>query len=205
MTVPDRARLWLGSIALTISTALGADTGTALVPRKALADHDDGYVYRLPYADSVSYSVLQAYGSRLSHRGPEYYTVDFGMPEGTSVYSAREGSVVGVEDRFDQSCWQADCDRYANYIEIRHPDGTLGRYFHLQKDSVIVEPGQWVDRGEPIARSGDTGYSNVPHLHFGVYQSTRDGGEQSIAVQFAVRGGLIGNLRTGARYINRPE
>lgn len=188
-----------------ISPAVIADTGSALTVKQTLADHDDGYVYRLPYADSVSYSVLQAYGSRLSHRGPEYYTVDFGMPEGTPVFSAREGTVVGIEDRFDQSCWQAHCDQYANYVEIRHPDGTLGRYFHLQQGSVIVEPGQWVNRGKPIARSGDTGFSNVPHLHFGVYQLTRDGVEQSIAVQFAVRGGLVGDLRAGARYINRPE
>jgi murein DD-endopeptidase MepM/ murein hydrolase activator NlpD len=190
---------------LTISSAVIADNGSTFPAKEISSDHDDGYVYRLPYADAVSYSVLQAYGSRLSHRGPEFYTVDFGMPEGTLVYSAREGTVVGIEDRFDQSCWRTDCDQYANYVEIRHPDGTLGRYFHLQQGSVIVEPGQWVDRGEPIARSGDTGYSNIPHLHFGVYRSTRDGIEQSIAVQFAVRGGLIGNLRAGARYINRVE
>lgn len=205
MTAPNRARAWLGSIAWLISSAILADTGSVGSASEAQVDHDDGYIYRLPYADSVSYSVLQAYGSRLSHRGPEYYTVDFGMPEGTPVYSAREGTVVGIEDRFDQSCWQADCDQYANYVEIRHPDGTLGRYFHLQQGSVTVEPGQWINRGEPIARSGDTGFSNVPHLHFGVYQATRDGVEQSIAVQFAVRGGLIGDLRAGARYINRPE
>jgi murein DD-endopeptidase MepM/ murein hydrolase activator NlpD len=182
-----------------------AERGPALDANRVVVDHDDGYVYRLPYADAVSYSVLQAYGSRLSHRGVEHYTIDFGMPEGTPVYSAREGRIVRIEDRFDVSCWRADCDRYANFVEIRHPDGTLGKYFHLQQGSVIVEPGRWVARGELIARSGDTGYSNVPHLHFGVYQMVRDGAEQSIAVQFAVRGGLVGHLRTGARYTNSAE
>jgi murein DD-endopeptidase MepM/ murein hydrolase activator NlpD len=205
MTAPNRARAWLGPLAITISTVALADASPAGQANRAFADHDDGYIYRLPYADAVSFSVLQSYGSHLSHRGVEYYTVDFGMPEGTTVFSAREGTVLKVEDRFDQSCWQPGCDQYANYVEIRHPDGTLGRYFHLQQGSVIVEPGQWVDRGEPIARSGDTGYSNTPHLHFGVYESNLDGVEQSIAVQFAVRGGLVGNLRAGARYINRKD
>jgi len=205
MTAPSQIRVWLGSIIVAISSVALAERGPALDTHQVVADHDDGYVYRLPYADAVSYSVLQAYGSPLSHRGAEYYTVDFGMPEGTQVYSAREGRIVRTEDRFEASCWRADCDRYANFVEIRHPDGTLGKYFHLQQGSVTVKPGQWVGRGEPIARSGDTGYSNVPHLHFGVYHEVRDGAGQSIAVQFAVRGGLVGQLRTGARYTNSAE
>jgi murein DD-endopeptidase MepM/ murein hydrolase activator NlpD len=205
MTAPGKARAWLGSLSVAISSFALADDGAPLSTHFGNTDHDDGYVYRLPYADAVSYSVLQAYGSRLSHRGSEYYTIDFGMPEGTQVYSAREGRVERVEDRFDLSCWRAECDGFANFVEIRHPDGTIGKYFHLQQGSVVVEPGEWVDRGEPIARSGDTGYSNVPHLHFGVYREVRNGAEQSIAVQFAVRGGLVGRLRTGARYTNLAD
>ena len=59
-------------------------------------DHDDYYVYRLPYDDDVSYAVLQGYGSKLSHQGSEYFTVDFRMPEGTRIHAAREGTVVLV-------------------------------------------------------------------------------------------------------------
>lgn len=233
MTAPLRTLAWLGSLALTISTQAAAETAiaaaetasaareTAIAAREtavavaetAIAgnseasgtDHDDAYVYRLPYADTETWSVLQGYGSPLSHRGTEYYTIDFGMPEGTLVYSAREGRVERVEDRFDLSCWKADCGGFANFVEIRHADGTLGRYFHLQQDSVTVVPGQWVSRGKPIARSGDTGYSSAPHLHFGVYRTVRGGADQSIAVQFAVRGGFVGRLRTGARYTNRVD
>lgn len=205
MTAPELTRVWLGPLTVFIAFSAFADGGSDRDDAALPVDHDDGYVYRLPYADAVSFSVLQAYGSRLSHRGSEYYTIDFGMPEGTKVYSAREGRVVRSEDRFDVSCWRADCDRFANFIDIRHPDGTLGRYFHLQQGSVQVEVGQWVERGEPIARSGDTGYTNAPHLHFGVYRSVPGGIEQSIAVRFAVRGGLVGQLRAGARYTNRAN
>jgi murein DD-endopeptidase MepM/ murein hydrolase activator NlpD len=205
MTDPARMRVALASIAIAVLSLGVAETASSGSDVAFAPDHDDGYVYRLPYGDSVSYSVLQGYGSRLSHRGPEYYTVDFGMPEGTLVYSAREGTVVNIEDRFNLSCWLSDCGRYANFVEIEHPDGTIGKYFHLQQNSVLVEPGQWVGRGEPIARSGDTGYSTTPHLHFGVYRTSGDGEAQSIAVRFAVRGGMIGRPRTGARYTNAAD
>jgi murein DD-endopeptidase MepM/ murein hydrolase activator NlpD len=206
MTAPACARLGVGLIAFGLSLAAGADDSSpSATLRHSAADHDDSYLYRLPYGNEASFSVLQTFGSRLSHRGSEYYTIDFGMPEGTIVFSAREGTIVDIEDRFDRSCWAADCAGYANYIVIRHPDQTLGKYFHLQQDSIVVEPGQWVERGVPIARSGDTGYATSPHLHFGVYQPLEDGGDRSIAIQFAVRGGFVGRLRAGGRYTNRID
>lgn len=169
------------------------------------ADHDDSYVYRLPYGDRVSYPVLQGYGARLSHRGSEYFTVDFRMAEGTLVYSAREGIVMLVEDSFSESCWEEGCGRFANFVAVLHSDGTTGEYFHLQKDSALVEPGDRVGRGQPLARSGNTGYTTTPHLHFGVYRSNADGTTQSVAVRFLSREGLVSEPRSGARYQNaRP-
>jgi murein DD-endopeptidase MepM/ murein hydrolase activator NlpD len=191
---------------LTLFAALAqAEPMSAPLRVAAVFGHDDDYAYRLPYGDAVSFAILQAYGSRLSHRGAEYFTLDFGMPEGTEVYSAREGTVIATEDRFDISCWAANCDHYANFVEILHADGTVGKYFHLQQGSVRVRPGQRVGRGEAIARSGDTGYATVPHLHFGVYRVGGGGVAQSIAVRFAVRGGLVDRPRAGARYINATE
>jgi murein DD-endopeptidase MepM/ murein hydrolase activator NlpD len=172
-------------------------------------DHDDDYLYRLPYGDSVSYSVLQGYGSRLSHRGSEYFTVDFRMAEGTLVQAAREGQVVHVEDSYSESCWAEGCEMFANFIVVLHSDGTTGEYFHLQQGSAMVEPGQTVARGQPLARSGNTGYSTTPHLHFGVYRAAGDGTSQSIGVRFLTRGGLVTEPRAGARYLNaagrRPD
>lgn len=198
-------RLVLAAIIAVMAPPGIAETGPGERAGPGGTDHDDSYVYRLPYGDEVSYSVLQGYGSRLSHRGREYYTVDFGMPEGTLVFSAREGTVLATEDRHDVSCFRTGCGSFANYIEILHADGTIGKYFHLQQGSVFVETGQRVARGQPIARSGDTGYATVAHLHFGVYRPAGDGKAQSIAVRFAVRGGLVGRPRTGARYVNARD
>lgn len=169
------------------------------------ADHDDTYEYRLPYGDEQSYPVTQGYGARLSHRGAEQFTVDFGMPPGTEVYAAREGIVVLAEDSHESGCWSDECARLANFVVVLHADGTTGEYFHLQHASIEVRVGDRVRRGQLLARSGNTGYSTAPHLHFGVYRTDRDGGTQSVAVQFVTREGVIRGPRTGARYLNVAE
>jgi murein DD-endopeptidase MepM/ murein hydrolase activator NlpD len=168
-------------------------------------DHDDDYEYRLPYADAESHPVIQGYGAKLSHRGAEQFTVDFGMPIGTPVHAAREGVVVLLEDARDGGCWRDECARLANFIVVLHPDGTTGEYFHLERGSAAVRVGQRVQRGQRLALSGNTGYSTAPHLHFGVYRAGRDGRTHSVAVRFLTREGPIAEPRTGARYQNLPS
>ena len=99
-------------------------------------DHDDDYRYRLPYGDDVSYPVLQAYGSKFSHRGAEHYTIDFKMHVGAPVHAARDGVAVLIEDSHEGGCWTEGCGRLANFVVLLHADGTTGEYFHLQRDSV---------------------------------------------------------------------
>jgi murein DD-endopeptidase MepM/ murein hydrolase activator NlpD len=165
------------------------------------ADHDDAYVYRLPYGADVSFPVIQSYESKLSHRGSERFTVDFGMPVGTPVHAARGGIVALVEDSHDFGCALEECGQFANFVVLLHDDGTTGEYFHLERGSALVRPGERVECGQQLARSGNTGFSTVPHLHFGVYRTARDGGTESLAVRFAARGGVV-LPRSGARYLN---
>jgi murein DD-endopeptidase MepM/ murein hydrolase activator NlpD len=166
------------------------------------ADHDDGYLYRLPYGDGVSFPIIQGYGAKLSHRGAERFTLDFGMPVGTAVHAARDGLVVLVEDSHDAGCPREECGRFANFVVVLHSDGTTGEYFHLQRGSVRVRPGESVARGQWLARSGNTGFSTVPHLHFGVYRTGRDRTTESLAVRFATRRGAVDTPRSGSRYLN---
>jgi murein DD-endopeptidase MepM/ murein hydrolase activator NlpD len=165
----------------------------------APAGHDDAYVYRLPYADGASFPVLQAYGSRFSHRGAEHYTVDFRMAEGTPVLSARDGVVTEVQGTHRTACWAEGCGPLGNHVVVRHDDNSIAMYFHLAPDSVMVVPGQSVQRGQQLAGSGNTGLTTTPHLHFGVYVFVRDGVMQSIPIRFATSSGAI-ELRQGHRY-----
>ena len=112
------------------------------------ADHDDSYLYRLPYGNDVSFPIIQGYGARLSHRGAERFTLDFGMPVGTPVHAARDGVVVLVEDSHDAGCAREECGRYANFLVVLHSDGTTGEYFHLERGSVQVRVGERVARGQ---------------------------------------------------------
>lgn len=169
------------------------------------ADHDDEYLYRLPYGDDVSFPIIQAYGAELSHRGAERFTLDFGMPAGTPVHAAREGVVVLVEDSHDFGCASQDCAPLANFVVVLHSDGTTGEYFHLERDSAEVRVGERVARGQRLARSGDTGFSTTPHLHFGVYRTGRDRTTESLAVRFKTRAGAVGMPRSGAHYLNAQE
>ena len=56
-------------------------------------------------------------------------------------------------------------------MRILHDDGTMGVYLHLMKGSVAVREGQRVETGTRIARSGNTGNSTGPHLHFVVQRN----------------------------------
>ena len=166
------------------------------------ADHDDAYLYRLPYGDGVSFPIIQGYGAKLSHRGAERFTLDFGMPVGTPVHAARDGVVVLVEDSHDAGCAHEDCGRFANFVVVLHSDGTTGEYFHLEHGSAQVRVGEPVARGQRLARSGNTGFSTAPHLHFGVYRTGQDRTTESLAVRFQTRRGPIGTPRSGAYYLN---
>lgn len=169
---------------------------------RADADHDDAYLYRLPYGDGVTFPIIQGYGAKLSHRGAERFTLDFGMPVGTEVHAARDGVVVLAEDSHENGCPREECGRFANFVVVLHSDGTTGEYFHLERGSAEVRAGQSVSRGQRLARSGNTGFSTVPHLHFGVYRTGRDRTTESLAVRFETRSGSVAIPRSGARYLN---
>ncbi|MFD5692068.1 transglycosylase family protein [Streptomyces rubiginosohelvolus] len=84
-----------------------------------------------------------------------YHTgVDFPVPTGTSVKSVAPGRVVSAG-------WAG---AYGYEVVIRHSDGKYSQYAHLS--AVHVRAGQSVSGGQRIARSGSTGNSTGPHLHF---------------------------------------
>ena len=164
------------------------------------AEHDDDVLYEFPYESGKSYRVLQGYGSRLSHTGPEEFTVDFYMREGTPVHAARSGIVAKTEASHSKGCWKGGCGKYANYIVILHDDWTTGEYYHLQKNGVLVEVGDRIVAGQKIGLSGNTGNSALPHLHFGVYRAAPWGKFQSIPVRFRSIDGIVRKPRRGGLY-----
>ncbi len=170
----------------------------------SVAIHDDNRVYQLPYAPGTRFKVTQAYGGTFSHQGSNKYAIDWQMPEGTPVLAARGGVVVKVKDDSNTGGANIKYDPYNNYVLIRHDDGTLGHYCHLQRGGVCVRPGQAVQTGDRIARSGNTGFSSGPHLHFAVFK-TRDGKERvSLPIKFRTTEEQAATMTEGHRYTAAP-
>jgi murein DD-endopeptidase MepM/ murein hydrolase activator NlpD len=153
------------------------------------AIHQPPRPYRAPFAVGSTYTVTQAYPTRITHVTPDtVYAIDFALPDGTPVYAAREGVAINVQhDSFRGGAMAAMLDQ-ANVVEILHDDGTIAVYAHLQWDSIRVRIGQRVRLGEYIANSGNTGFTTGPHLHFAVWRNVA-GEDVSIPVQFAGLGG----------------
>lgn len=80
--------------------------------------------------------------------------VDWAIPRGTAVKASCGGTVA-------KAGWGSG---YGYVVYINHDDGRQTRYAHLSK--VLVKAGQRVQQGDLIAKSGNTGVSSGPHLHF---------------------------------------
>lgn len=88
-------------------------------------------------------------GASTYHKG-----VDWSLPIGTAVMASSAGTVA-------KAGWGSG---YGYVVYINHADGRQTRYGHLSK--VLVKQGEFVQQGEKIALSGNTGRSTGPHLHF---------------------------------------
>lgn len=134
-------------------------------PRAVIAKNID---YAIPFHPGTEFTVDQGFNGAYSHRNPQSrYAVDFGLAEGTPVLLARGGVIMQVEEDF--LAGGNDAERFgdrANYVRVLHDDGSMAVYAHLAPHSVILDPGDRVQAGSQIGRSGNTGFSTGPHLHF---------------------------------------
>lgn len=142
----------------------------AWIPGDPRAMHRPERPYRAPFAVATDHRISQAFPIGITHQTPDaYYAVDFAMPIGTDIYAARAGTVFEVASSNFRGGADRDQDAAsANIVRIMHDDGTHAVYAHLNLNSIRVQPGDRVERGEYIADSGNTGFTTGPHLHFAV-------------------------------------
>ncbi len=124
--------------------------------------------YVLPYPPGQAHNVRQGncnVDNSHNVRFNESFAYDFEMPIGSEIVAARGGKVLMARDHFrdDQHGIHE-----ANLVAILHDDGTYAKYGHLTEGGALVETGDRVKTGQPIARSGNSGLSRGPHLHFSV-------------------------------------
>jgi len=135
--------------------------------------HRPQQAYRAPFAVATNHPVTQAYPQVATHTTRDsYHAVDIAMPIGTDIHAARGGIVFEVASTNFRGGVDPDRDAAAaNIVRILHDDGTHAVYAHLNWNSIRVQPGDEVERGEYIADSGNTGFSSGPHLHFAVLRN----------------------------------
>ena len=81
--------------------------------------------------------------------------INIEVPEGSTVKAAENGTVIYVG---------SGVEGYGNLVLIRHPNGYVSAYAHLQ--SMSVAKGAVVNRGDSIGAAGMTGSVTKPQLHF---------------------------------------
>lgn len=86
--------------------------------------------FKLPYLGERY--CLQGARGFWSHHGPEEGAYDWSMPRGTNVLCAKEGHIVAYYDKVQAIAGRGD----ANYVGVRHRDGSIARYAYFEEDGV---------------------------------------------------------------------
>jgi len=108
--------------------------------------------------------ISSTFGNRrdpILNRSAFHSGIDFAVPSGTPVRATGAGTVIKAGRN----------GGYGNMVEIRHANGLTTRYAHMSR--ILVKTGQKVAVGTIVGKSGNTGRSTGPHLHYEVRQNTK--------------------------------
>lgn len=147
--------------------------------------------YQFPIQTLACSRISQSFNGRFSHtKDHSRYAVDIAMNVGTPIVAARSGTVVGVKDDYHMGGVNEYFLDKGNYVSVIHDDGTFASYYHILLGTAVVTPGDQVAAGQLLAKSGSSGFSSGPHLHFVIYRNT--GFRQlSIPFQFVTKNGNV--------------
>ena len=118
------------------------------------------------YQDRLDQKFMYPINTRItSYYGPRWGRIheglDFAAPMGSPIRAVSSGRVV-------YSGWATG---YGYVVIVEHQKGLRTLYAHNSK--LLVSVGESVGKGEVISRSGNTGNSTGPHLHFEVQVNGR--------------------------------
>lgn len=101
----------------------------------------------------VSGKLISGYGAKAD--GLHNDGINIKATRGDPVRSAEKGVVVYSGSQIEG---------YGNMVLIRHADGFMTAYAHLEK--ILAKKGELVSRGQTIGTVGDSGHVSTPQLHF---------------------------------------
>lgn len=101
---------------------------------------------------------------------PSKEAIDINTGTGEPVYATMSGSITRASDTGDG---------FGNLVKILHDNGNTSFYAHLDDYAEGLIVGDWINRGQLIGFTGNTGISEGDHLHFEI----RDPSGQSIWIR----------------------
>ncbi|MDA0152324.1 M23 family metallopeptidase [Vibrio sp. Makdt] len=114
-----------------------------------------GTVFDRPYRISSLYGVRNIKGhpnASKNHKG-----IDFPVLTGTAIYAPADGYAEVVRPSKSKT-------GSGNFLRLQHAFGFESSYSHLSK--FAIANGEYVQKGDLIGYSGNTGYTTGPHLHY---------------------------------------
>jgi len=107
--------------------------------------------------------ITSACGERVNpvlHKQELHDGIDIAVAEGTAVAAVKSGTVTEVRTSAT----------YGKLLRYQTEDGYEVMYAHLSE--VLVKKGDEISQGQVVAKSGNTGLTTGPHLHYSLW---RDG------------------------------
>lgn len=109
-----------------------------------------------PITSRFGYRKDPILGTAALHAG-----MDFSAPVGMPIRATGTGVVITAG-------WNGG---YGRMVEIRHVGGYTSRYAHMSQ--ILVKEGDKIERGTIVGKSGNSGRSTGPHLHYEVRREGR--------------------------------
>lgn len=147
--IPEPSRITAG----TEIFLPGAEAARAQQYREAVVDASGRLIRNFSWP--VQGPISSSFGPRW---GRMHQGIDIAVVTGTPVRAAASGRVS----------FAGENGGYGLLVIIDHGNGVETRYAH--NSQLLVKVGDRVQRGQVIARSGNTGNSTGPHLHFEIRQ-----------------------------------
>lgn len=148
--------------------ACGADDDDPASGASSTGELAPPEIFYLPLTCGTHVRVGQGNNNPFSHHDELRHAFDLLLALDTPVLAMAAGVVTHVNNqvRPGDPCHDGGdevCRPFANFVVLRHADGTSTLYKHL--NDALVEVGAQLPRGALLGRSGTTGWSTTPHLH----------------------------------------
>ena len=133
---------------------------------------------------------------------------------GEDVLAVADGVVVSVHDGMpDQTPFalmvpKSKADYGGNNLMLEIAPNIFAWYAHLRQGSITVKAGDAVKAGAPIAKLGNTGPSEGPHLHLGLLNKPDPLAGRSLPFvfeSFTLAGAVDFDASQGDRLVIRPD